>query len=77
MMLALNREAAVDRTVLVQGYGAYGYDNSLRGGLPRQYPDSSRSVCILDQRQGNADREQVDLIGCRERWRERLRLLRS
>jgi predicted TIM-barrel fold metal-dependent hydrolase len=54
MLLALNREAGVDRTVLVQGYGAYECDNSYTADCARQYPDSFQSVCILDQRQTDA-----------------------
>ena len=36
MLLALNRDAGVDRTVLVQGYGAYECDNSYAADCARQ-----------------------------------------
>jgi L-fuconolactonase len=54
MLLALNREAGVDRTVLVQGHGAYGFDNSYAADCARQYPGSFVSVCIVDERQADA-----------------------
>jgi L-fuconolactonase len=54
MVLSLNREGGVDRTVLVQGYGAYEYDNSYAADCAREYPDSFVSVCILDLRQAEA-----------------------
>jgi L-fuconolactonase len=49
MLLALNREAGVDRTVLVQGHGAYEFDNSYAADCAREYPGSFVSVCIVDQ----------------------------
>jgi len=57
MLLALNREAGVDRTVLVQGHGAYEFDNSYAADCARQYPRNFVSVCIVDQLQTNADDE--------------------
>jgi predicted TIM-barrel fold metal-dependent hydrolase len=54
MLLALNREAGVDRTVLVQGFGAYECDNSYTADCARRYPNSFASVCIVDYRQGDA-----------------------
>ena len=54
MLVALNRGAGVDRTLLVQGYGAYGCDNSYAADCARQYPDGFASVCILDQRKADA-----------------------
>lgn len=54
MLLALNREAGVDRTVLVQGYGAYAFDNSYVADCASHYRDSFASVCILDQHQADA-----------------------
>jgi len=73
MLLALNREAGVDRTVLVQGYGAYEYDNSYAADCARQYPDSFVSVCILDQRQAEAPEQLTYWV--RERGASGLRLL--
>jgi L-fuconolactonase len=54
MLLALNREAGVDRTVLVQGHGAYEFDNSYAADCARQYPDNFVSVCIVDQHEASA-----------------------
>jgi predicted TIM-barrel fold metal-dependent hydrolase len=51
ILLALNREAGGDRTVLVQGFGAYECDNSYTADCARRYPDSFASVCIV---QGDA-----------------------
>src|SRR3984893_11366103 len=73
MLLALNRDAGVDRTVLVQGYGAYECDNSYAADCARQYPDSFVSVCILDQRQADAP-EQLS-YWVRERGVSGLRVL--
>ncbi len=73
MLLALNREAGVDRTVLVQGYGAYGYDNDYAADCARQYPDSFASVCILDQRRTEAPDQLTYWV--RERGVSGLRLL--
>jgi predicted TIM-barrel fold metal-dependent hydrolase len=53
-LLALNRGAGVDRTVLVQAYTAYEYDNSYAADCARQYPDRFACVCILDQRRADA-----------------------
>jgi L-fuconolactonase len=73
MLLALNRDAGVDRTVLVQGYGAYECDNSYAADCARQHPDSFASVCILDPRQADAP-EQLS-YWVRERGVSGLRLL--
>jgi predicted TIM-barrel fold metal-dependent hydrolase len=73
MLLALNREAGVDRTVLVQGYGAYEYDNSYVADCARQYQDSFVSVCILDQRQAEAPEQLTYWV--QERGVRGLRLL--
>jgi L-fuconolactonase len=54
MLLALNREAGIDKTVLVQGYGAYEYDNSYAADCARIHPDSFACVVIVDQRQHDA-----------------------
>ena len=53
-LLALNRESGVDRTLLVQGYGPYAYDNSYAADCARQYPDNFVSICIVDQRRTDA-----------------------
>jgi L-fuconolactonase len=53
-LIELNREAGVDRTVLVQGHGAYEYDNSYAADCARQYPDRLVAVCIVDQQQADA-----------------------
>jgi predicted TIM-barrel fold metal-dependent hydrolase len=73
MLIALNREAGVDRTVLVQGYGAYGYDNGYAADCARQYPDRFVSVCILDQRRSDAPEQLTYWV--RERGVSGLRLL--
>lgn len=53
-LLALNREAGIDKTVLVQGYGAYEYDNSYAADCARSHPDCFACVVIVDQRQNDA-----------------------
>jgi predicted TIM-barrel fold metal-dependent hydrolase len=73
MLLALNREAGVDCTVLVQGYGAYEFDNSYAADCARQYPDNFASVCIVDQRQADAPEQLTYWV--RERGVSGLRLL--
>ena len=57
MLLALNREAGIDRTVLVQGYLAYEYDNSYAADCAREYPDRFTAVCIVDHRQADASEQ--------------------
>jgi predicted TIM-barrel fold metal-dependent hydrolase len=54
MLLALNREAGIDKTVLVQGYGAYEYDNSYAADCARTHSDRFACVVIVDQRQNDA-----------------------
>jgi predicted TIM-barrel fold metal-dependent hydrolase len=54
MLLSLNREAGIDKTVLVQGYGPYEYDNSYAADCARIHPDSFTCVVIVDQRQHDA-----------------------
>jgi predicted TIM-barrel fold metal-dependent hydrolase len=54
MLLSLNREAGIDKTVLVQGYGAYEYDNSYAADCARAHPDRFVCVVIVDQRQPDA-----------------------
>src|SRR3984893_14618731 len=73
MLLALNRDAGVDRTVLVQGYGAYECDNSYAADCARQYPDSFVSVCTRAPAQADAP-EQLS-YWVRERGVSGLRLL--
>jgi len=53
-LLALNHEAGVDRTVLVQGFGPYAYDNSYAADCAVQHPDRFACVSIVDQLQKNA-----------------------
>jgi L-fuconolactonase len=54
MLIELNREAGVDRTVLVQGHGAYDYDNSYAADCARRYPERFAAVCIVDHRRADA-----------------------
>jgi len=54
MLMSLNREAGIDKTVLVQGYGAYEYDNSYAADCARTHPDNFACVVIVDQRQHDA-----------------------
>jgi L-fuconolactonase len=48
MLLSLNAEAGIDKTVLVQAYSAYRYDNSYAADCAAEYPDHFASVSILD-----------------------------
>jgi predicted TIM-barrel fold metal-dependent hydrolase len=54
MLLALNREAGIDKTVLVQGFLAYEYDNSYAADCARAHPDKFTCVVVVDQRQADA-----------------------
>jgi len=47
-LLSLNAQAGIDKTVLVQPYTAYKYDNSYTADCAAKYPDRFASVCILD-----------------------------
>jgi predicted TIM-barrel fold metal-dependent hydrolase len=47
-LLALMGDAGIDRTIIVQAYGAYQYDNSYAADCAVQYPGRFASVCILD-----------------------------
>lgn len=47
-MLSLMREAGIDRTVLVQAFGAYAYDNSYAADCAAEHPGIFTSVCILN-----------------------------
>jgi predicted TIM-barrel fold metal-dependent hydrolase len=51
MLLSLNRQAGIDKTVLVQAYSAYHYDNSYTADCAARNPDRFTSVCILDPTQ--------------------------
>jgi predicted TIM-barrel fold metal-dependent hydrolase len=53
-LLSLNRDAGIDKTVLVQGFGPYAYDNSYATDCARSQPDSFVCVVIVDQRQPDA-----------------------
>jgi L-fuconolactonase len=48
MLLELNRAAGIDRTVLVQAYGAYAYDNAYAADCAMRYPREFAGVCIVD-----------------------------
>jgi predicted TIM-barrel fold metal-dependent hydrolase len=52
-LLSLNAQAGIDKTVLVQGYSAYKYDNSYTADCAAKYPDRFTSVCILDPAQSD------------------------
>jgi L-fuconolactonase len=54
MLLSLNHEAGISKTVLVQGYGAYEYDNSYAADCARAHPDKFACVVIIDQRRHDA-----------------------
>jgi L-fuconolactonase len=47
-LLSLNVQAGIDKTVLVQAYSAYKYDNSYAADCAAKYPGRFTSVCILD-----------------------------
>jgi predicted TIM-barrel fold metal-dependent hydrolase len=53
-LLALNEQAGIDRTVLVQAYSAYAYDNRYTADCALAHPDRFASVCILDPLQADA-----------------------
>jgi L-fuconolactonase len=48
-LLRLNREAGIDRTILVQGFGPYLFDNSYTADCAVAHRDQFASVCIVDQ----------------------------
>ena len=48
-LLKLNREAGVDRTILVQGFGPYLFDNGYAADCAAAHRDQFASVCIVDQ----------------------------
>jgi len=52
-LLSLNAQAGIDKTVLVQAYTAYKYDNSFAADCAAKYPDRFTSVCILDPTQND------------------------
>jgi predicted TIM-barrel fold metal-dependent hydrolase len=54
-LLGMMREAGIDRTILVQAYGAYAYDNSYAADCAAQFPDRFISVCIIDPLQAAPD----------------------
>jgi L-fuconolactonase len=53
MLLSLNAQAGIDKTVLVQAYSAYRYDNSYTADCATGYPDHFASVIILDPLQAD------------------------
>ena len=48
MLLSLNAEAGIDKTVLVQAYSAYQYDNSYTADCAARYPGHFAGVSIPD-----------------------------
>jgi L-fuconolactonase len=54
MLLALNAQAGIDKTVLVQPYSAYRFDNSYTADCAAEYPGRFAGVCILDPLEDNA-----------------------
>jgi predicted TIM-barrel fold metal-dependent hydrolase len=52
-LLSLNAQAGIDKTVLVQAYTAYKYDNSFAADCAAKYPGCFTSVCILDPTQSD------------------------
>jgi hypothetical protein len=53
MLLSLNAEAGIDKTVLVQAYSAYRYDNSYSADCAASYTAHFASVSILDPLQAD------------------------
>ncbi len=53
-ILALSADAGIDKTVLVQAYSAYQFDNSYTADSAAEYPDRFTSVCIVDPTQSDA-----------------------
>jgi predicted TIM-barrel fold metal-dependent hydrolase len=53
-LLRLNREAGIDRTILVQGFGPYLFDNSYAADCAVAHHDQFASVCIVDQNASDA-----------------------
>jgi predicted TIM-barrel fold metal-dependent hydrolase len=53
-LIELNRESGIDRTILVQGFGPYEYDNSYAADCAAEYPDHFPCVCIVDPLQTTA-----------------------
>src|SRR6202521_5305464 len=47
-LLSLNAQAGIDKTVLVQAYSAYKYDNSCTADCAAKHPGHFASVSILD-----------------------------
>jgi L-fuconolactonase len=54
MLVALNAQAGIDKTVLVQPYSAYRFDNSYTADSATDHPGRFASVCILDPLEDNA-----------------------
>jgi predicted TIM-barrel fold metal-dependent hydrolase len=54
MLVALNAQAGIDKTVLVQPYSAYRFDNSYTADCVTDHPGRFASVCILDPLEDNA-----------------------
>jgi L-fuconolactonase len=53
-MIARNREAGIDKTVLVQGFGPYVYDNNYAADCGVQHANHFACICIVDQLQKDA-----------------------
>jgi L-fuconolactonase len=47
-LLSLMGDAGIDRTILVQAYGSYQYDNNYTADCALKYPERFASVCIVD-----------------------------
>lgn len=61
-LIEMMGEAGIDRTVLVQAYGAYAYDNSYAADCAAHYPGRFASVCILNPLQPGAPDELSHLV---------------
>jgi L-fuconolactonase len=72
MLLSLNAEAGIDKTILVQAYSAYKYDNSYAADCAARYPGQFASVSILDPLKDNSQENLSYLV--RERGMRGLRL---
>jgi len=71
-LLSLNAQAGIDKTILVQAYSAYKYDNSYAADCAARYPGQFASVSILDPLQNGAPDNLSYLV--RERGMRGLRL---
>lgn len=72
MLLSLNAQAGIDKTVLVQAYSAYKYDNNYTADCAAGYPGRFASVSILDPLQNDTPDNLSNWV--RERGMRGLRL---